>query len=562
MKNFHERMDILHPLSKEAIVKVLGLGKEEIPLVPEDMARELTVTFYPEETNTINKNLRDFGDKLKATLISIGVHVIPYEEALMPVSYKYIILRYLKSAFHSIRILVGELLSLQDHKHRITLGILSHIKIKKKVKSGVRVITIGERPTGYLPMDNVMSFTNNPIVTILDMPAGINNDTDFHKHFDTAAKLFAYHMTNLVICVGENNWILYSMNASHPIYPLEKDFEKSILYSLIPKLSAPIRPPMISEFIVKQRTLDINDNDHGPFVEDLVKSGSLLEKTGLYPPGKIIEELEFRNEFYKWVGKIHLDHRNGMSFGFLARQLPVKLKHAIDISEVRNKYNEKDLGRRDYFINGEGVISVIIETPHGKFCVEIPDVWVLTERSGANKTKIDPHADIIKIGLVKGRMVLQTPIGLSIKKHYKPSFDTKVILAHAVGNAMVGSILKRINPSSKFVYALEKNGMAISHWHGYLNSKHIPLGWYVYGEERPPVSCSSPQSAIYALQGKLDAMYKSLLANEEYLGDIHIEPQHGTNINYLSLSELGEFLNSSEEVSALGNKYLNYRSAA
>jgi hypothetical protein len=174
---------------------------------------------------------------------------------------------------------------------------------------------------------------------------------------------------------------------------------------------------------------------------------------------------------------------------------------------------------------------------------------------------MNPDLDILKMGLVGGKLVLEQPRGKGWDKTSRPSFDTRVILAHAIGNAIVASILKRINPESFFVSALEKNGLAIAHWHGYINPEYVPAGWIVHGIDNPHVSCSSPHSAIYAIDGKLKAFSVAIKEGTEYLGDIHIEPHHGTNINYWSLAELGVFFTRSSEVSTLGNKYLqNYKS--
>ena len=67
----------------------------------------------------------------------------------------------------------------------------------------------------------------------------------------------------------------------------------------------------------------------------------------MYPKKRLVAELNFRNKFYKLIGKKYLDNRNGMSYGFVARQLPT------DLSK------------------------------------EIPDVWVLTSKSGSDKSKLD-----------------------------------------------------------------------------------------------------------------------------------------------------------------------------
>ena len=73
--------------------------------------------------------------------------------------------------------------------------------------------------------------------------------------------------------------------------------------------------------------------------------------------------------------------------------------------------------------------------------------------------------------------------------------------------------------------------MALAHWHSYPHHGATPDGFALHGEANPPVSCSSPQSAAYALVGKLEALGRRVAEGAPYLGDIHVEPHHGTNLS-------------------------------
>jgi hypothetical protein len=153
-------------------------------------------------------------------------------------------------------------------------------------------------------------------------------------------------------------------------------------------------------------------------------------------------------------------------------------------------------------------------------------------------------------------MVLQNQAGDKFDNDYKTSFDTQVILAHSVGNAIIASILNHINPKSAFLRRYLENGISISHWHGYIHPEFVEPGWFVHGIANPHVACSSPQSAMYALQGKLNSFLESISKNIEYKGDIHVEPHHGTNICYTSITDLSKYLINNPTASVLGNSYL------
>jgi len=541
-------------LSQETIQAILGI-KEKIYVTPGEMADQLNIVFFPYDKDSVSQEILYFQDKLYTTLEKLKVNIVPYEEA-----FEYVLLR---KRFRLLFLLITnhiltslkKMFGLSPDPSYVNLDVISNILKEKKIKKGISIVALGESNTSNLPMDNIAGFRNNSVITILDRPVDIKDDSEFHKHFDTAMNLFAHHMTNIVILVDKGSWIVYNFNASHPIYPLDSNFEKHVLDALIPKIVAPIKPNRFSEFEISPTKFDPDKKPINDIVEDLIKSGELLEKTNLYPPGKSIDSLPFRNKFYRWVGAVLLDHRNGMSYGFLAWQLPTKLSKLIQLEDALKIFGKNISDEKDYFTHNND-IYIIVHLPQGKFCLKVPEVWVLSQRSGSNKTKLNPQEDLVKLGLKNGQMIIETPKNLKLTSSYKPSFDTKVMLAHAVGNAIVGSILEYIKPDAIFPQRLKKKGLAMSHWHGYINPKLVPQGWYVYGQHNPHVSCSTPQSAIYALEGKLSVFNKSLGEPIDYLGDIHIEPHHGTNISFASLEEFGLLLNYKKDIATLGNKYL------
>jgi hypothetical protein len=541
-------------ISDEAISKILGIG-EKVPLTSLEMADKMNITFFPFDEKVQSKNVIDFYNKLKVAFMELKVNVVPFESALINIPIY-------KSILKSIQVILGNILIFYKnivHKDKklpfIELSVIPNLILKRKrIKPGISVISLGTNDTGKLPMDQTLSFRDSTVITIVDRPETIKNNSDFHTHFNTAMDLFAFHMTNIVIAVSGEDFIVYNFNASHPIYPLnDGKFNEHLLDSLVPKVVAPIRPHRFKDFIVSQNHFDLNDPNISKIVEEFMEGGKLFSKTNLYPNGKKLDDLPFRTKFYRWIGKIHLDNRNGMSYGFLAWQMPATYSELIPIQEAKKIYKIDNIDNDCISIDDK--LYLCIEVNNSEYLMKVPDIYVMSQRSGSNKTNINPSKDLIKMGLSNGKMFLETPKGLVLDSDYKPSFDTKVILAHALGNAIIGSIFRFLKIENEFTSNLEKTGLAIAHWHGYINPKNIPDGFNVHGIENPHVACSSPQSAIYALRGKLHLL-ETTQNLKTYRGDIHIEPHHGTNIIFPSIKSLAEYFLSRDDISILGNKYL------
>jgi len=552
------RLIFNYMLTKKTIQEIFSL-EDYFHLLPEEMAKEVSVTFYPYDSNNVGSELEEFNEKLRDSFKRLGVNIVPYEKAFQIVPVYKILRRIFRIFANNLLFICQSLFKKEPDLIWVNFGTFLNSLKRKRIAKGVSVITTGENETGNLPMEKISSFTKNSIITIVELPSYINENSSFHEHFEFAMNGFAYHLTNIILAVREDKFIIYNFNLSHPIFKIDEKFDNNILYSLIPKIASPIKPRKLSDFNIAKKGFDLHDQFHKECVEDLVESASVLENSGLYPPGMKVSEMPFRKEYHRWIGKIHLDNRSGMSYGFLARQLPTKIEPLISQEEVSNNYN-KNVSEEFFYYDGRCYIKIRIDNKN-HFFLKIPDIWVLTQRSGCNKTNMDPIQDILKLGIINNQLQIQRPTGASAELVFKPSFDTDVILAHALGNIIIASILKHFYPDNFFSEHLETHGMAIAHWHGYINKKFIPKGFLLHGTKNPHVSCSSPQSTVYALEGKLKSFIEFFINNEEvkhYKGDIHIEPHHGTNLIFPSLAEFGEFIKSNPGAFSLGNKFMDY----
>ncbi len=549
MKNYNHKM-----IDKITINKILSL-EGDYSLLPEDMTKDLVITFYPYDRDKISINIKNFAEKLEYSLKRSGVKVVPFEEALHDVPIYKILRRIVRICLNNIIFLFQFFLKKDINRIWINFETFLNALKRRRIRPGVSVVALGENKTGDLPMEKISSFVKSSIVTVIDLPLDMDNQSTFRDHFEFAMNGFAYHLTNIIIAANKNKFVVYNFNLSHPFFKIDKNFDKNILFSLIPKIASPIKPRKSSDFVITKRSFILKDEIYADAVEDLLQGGALLERVKLYPSGKKVSEMPFRNEYHRWIGKIHLDNRSGMSYGFLARQLPTKLENILTEKEVLEKFGFKN--KKIFVVNKDYYIKIEIKK-NEVYYLKVPEVWVLTQKSGCDKTNMDPEQDILKLGLVNGKLHLRTSSNNRSSDGYKTSFDTDVIMAHALGNAIIASILNHFFPNSYFPSQLKSKGMAIIHWHGYLNRSYIPEGFILHGLNNPHVSCSSPQSAFYALNGKLDNFLNYFLNEnqEQYKGDIHVEPQHGTNIIFPSLKEFGDFVNSNPKSTSLGNEFL------
>ncbi len=74
------------PLSQEAIQTILGI-KERVDLLPEQMAKNLKITFFPYGEKKVSKNVLSFNKELENVLVDLGVEVIPYERTLIDIPF-------------------------------------------------------------------------------------------------------------------------------------------------------------------------------------------------------------------------------------------------------------------------------------------------------------------------------------------------------------------------------------------------------------------------------------------------------------------------------------------
>jgi hypothetical protein len=487
----HSHFDVL---TEEAVKTILGIG-EPVPLSPKALSKSLRVTFFP--TSSASERVLRFVEKLRLALAESGVTILEYAHALSD-------------------------------------GPAG------KLREGVVIIAPGELQTGDLPVDHVSNLRKTTVVGIIDGPCPADRETDLQEKLNSVVKTLAWNIVQVVIYVDDDVWTIATMNGA--IIRLRDDgkFTHDVFSTLIPKLAAPVVPPHSADFEVHEGALNLSSSALSQYVRDFVESGRLWARSGLLLFHTTMDSLDFRNRFYKRLAAAYLDHRSGMSYGFLARQIATPVEPALTFSEA-----QRSIGP----LNWDGIglqwlhdrLYVGVRLSDQTLVAEVPAVRVLTTRSGCDKSNIDAHRDLVMLGLSRGRVILETPKGISAKTDCKPSYDTMTILSHAVANSLVASVLSRLRPRSTFAAAFQQAGMALAHWHGEVDRARLPKGYAIHGDTNPPVSCSTHQAAMYALTGKMNALRESIDSGADFYGDVHVEPHHGINVTGESLLVLARW---------------------
>lgn len=484
-----------HSLSLATIQRLLSIHRS-VPLTRNEMVAQMQVVFFP--TTKLSPRLAAFLPKLRQGFEKLGIKILRFEEALAE----------------------GR---------------------NGKVERGVVLIAAGEFTEGELPTDFVSSLSENIIVGIYDRPSPVRQHASQQARIDVVIGDMVWDIVQVVIYLEDDTWTACNMNGAMIALPNRDDIFPDILEVLLSKLAAPVVPPRISDFEVRSGAFDASESSCSVSIADMVDSGPLWDESGLFVYQTALAQLKFRNKFYRRLGTAFVDHRTGMSYGFLVRQLPQPVQSALSEREATERIGDLNWRASDLHEIG-GAWWVCLSIGGERWVVPVPDVWVLCTRSGCAKTRLDARRDIVRMGLSKGRFILETPKDLEAGADCKPSYDSSVILAHALGNNLVGSLLARLKPDTEFLRLLKTDGLGIAHWHGYLPSSKVPAAYAVYGDDNIPFACSTPQSAILALQGKVAAFRHQFESTNDYRGDIHVEPHHGTNMTGESLGSLVRWL--------------------
>ena len=200
--------------------------------------------------------------------------------------------------------------------------------------------------------------------------------------------------SEVVIGVSSNKISILNMNLSDSIFS-RSEIERFVLKSLIPKVFVPIAPLLLSRFELGQY-----NPQESSYAAKLVKLGQELASTGLFPPGFKLNEV-IKRKSHRDIVSVIINGRTGVSYGFVAYAEPPQYFGDIEVSknEWESLLPVRGFSSNEIRQNEKGRRYAKIKLLDKYVFRQIPDIWLVSSRSGSNKTDLNIADDIIRIGL-------------------------------------------------------------------------------------------------------------------------------------------------------------------
>lgn len=466
-------------LSLESVSRLLGLA--DVPELDPSQLRP-TVVFRPLPPGFEDETLREFYGELEAALVRCGARVVPWAQALKPEGRR--------DGF----VLAG--------------GIDAVFDVPKARPIEEHVVRFLEdlRQTQSVGVTRIAS----------DAPSA---DVPFHEQLQLGLGELTEALCPIVIGVGKDRLSLVNLNLSHAEVP-RAALDSLLERSLIPRLASPTRPIPIGSF--QRGWFRIEDND---CVVSLRELASGLARTELFPPGAQLRSFLGIARLGPVASRLFeefTEGRTGVSYGFLAVAAPPVYSGEVPGLDAWDAlYPIAGAPDAELRQGSNGRWYARIRDGEGEGIVEIPDVWVYSSRSGApDKTNLAAKEDIVRVGLVKGRMHCDIAEGLDFAADVRPSFDTGVMLAMALAAAL-GRCDRFSQP------------MPIVHFHGYPRATWFERNERFIGQGNPEFGCGTSEASALAFLETCQ-----LLSEKDVELACVIEPGHGSNLIASSVPRL------------------------
>ncbi|OBQ11944.1 MAG: non-ribosomal peptide synthase [Anabaena sp. LE011-02] len=526
--NNYAHEPLIQGISLQTIGKLIGGFSGESPtgyqapiINPQFMAENLKVTFRPLPDNYHHQVIVRFRQQLIFYLQKHGVKVIPWKEATTELKHtiKIPIINWQKSLkMQSVRADIDAVIDVERPNSWLRkLGIfiaeawykLSYTWLKEKQQMSVIEIAKLSSWAEDHAAKYVEDPTNTQVIILTDIDAEfVNPLTPYSEKIRIGINTLIKTFSEIVIGVSDEKFSILNMNLSDSKFA-PNEIENFALKSLIPKVFVPITPLLISRFELGEYNPHLSN-----YAGKLVKLGQELASTGLFPAGFKLDEV-IKRKSHRDIVNVIVNGRTGVSYGFVAYAEPPHYvgKPEITIDEWENLLPVVGFSNYELRQNEKGRRFIKLNIKAEDRFKQIPDIWLVSSRSGANKTDLNIDSDILRIGL-QDKLHLQLPLGSNSKKtDIKPSYDIYVMLAISLAAAL-------------YTPELIANGAPIVHFHGYPSFDWFQENEYCVGMNNPSVPCGTYESGVFNFLGIADL-------GDQIINDVNlislVEPDHGTN---------------------------------
>lgn len=545
-------------LSIQTIGRLIGgvgnkiSGGCQSPIIdPKVMAQKLIVTFRPLPPRYKQQEVLRFRSELIIKLQEYGVRAIAWDDATTDFYYEVELPLIKKKQKIKTRVVKTEVDAVIDverlpsliGKFKILVAenlykLYSKLFLKQQKMSVSRIAKL----IGWAE-EHVAKYVQDPTKTQIITITNLDNEfvhlkTPYQQKIKLGLNTLVRTFSELVIGVSPTQISILNMNLSDSLYS-KYELDSFVLNSLIPKVFVPIMPLSMSRFTIEQY-----DPSESVFAHNLVTLGKELAVTGLFPPGSKLSEVINRKS-HRDIVDVIVHGRTGVSYGFVAYvEAPQYIgKQEITVDEWEDLLPVEEFSFKEVRQNTIGRRYIKTQIGQEDVFKQIPDIWLVSSRSGSNKTDLKLKSDIIRIGL-KERLFLQLPQGINPElTDIKPSYDIYVMLAISMAAAL-------------YTPALIQKGAPIVHFHGYPAFEWFKSNEYYVGVDNPSVPCGTYESGV------LNFLGISRLAQqhgEKIVLASLLEPDHGTNIIALDLEYLLERLKAGNQKGQieLGGKHFD-----
>ncbi|AFY46201.1 hypothetical protein Nos7524_0279 [Nostoc sp. PCC 7524] len=485
------------------------------------MAQKLIMTFKPLPSNYRNQEVLKFRQELEEILRNYGVKLLPWAEATREFIYDIsipVINQKRSLKLRGVKAEVNAVIDVENPPSCLRkMGILvaenfykfySQVVLKNRNLPVMKIAKLSswaeEHAAKY-----VEDPTNTQVIILTDIDHEfINPKISYKEKINIGLKTLVRTFSEIVIGVSSDKISILNMNLSDSIFS-KKDIESFVLKSLIPKVFVPITPLLLSRFQLGQY-----NPQESSYAANLVRLGQELASTGLFPSGFKLDDV-IKRKSHRDIVNVIVNGRTGVSYGFVAYAEPPQYIGAVEITatEWENLSPIEGFSSDEIRKNGQNRRYLKIKVGDEYLFKQIPDIWLVSSRSGANKTDLNLTSDIIRIGLQE-RLLLELPEGIEAEMvDIKPSYDIYVMLAISLAAAL-------------YTPELIKNGAPMVHFHGYPAFDWFEKNEYCVGVNNPSVPCGTYESGVFNFLG-----ISSLAKNSKETIDLVglVEPDHGTN---------------------------------